>query len=93
MTLTLGRAILLIREQAGETQAAFARALGITQVHVSNLENDKGLPSVPLLAQVRDLYGFCPMLLVALAALERGETDRGLETITAHRALLGLSVS
>jgi len=39
------------------TQAAVADALGITTVHLSNVENNKAVPSPKLLDRYRELWG------------------------------------
>ena len=55
--LHLGRTAKILREQQGLTQKAAADALGITQVHLSNIENNKSLPSTHLLDRYRELWG------------------------------------
>jgi len=55
--LHLGRTARLLRERHGLTQKAAAEALGITQVHLSNIENNKSVPSTHLLDRYRELWG------------------------------------
>jgi transcriptional regulator with XRE-family HTH domain len=55
--LYLGTTARLVREKKGLTQKSAAEALGITQVHLSNIENNKGTPSSSLLSRFRELWG------------------------------------
>lgn len=55
--LYLGNTARRVRESKGLTQKAAAEALGITQVHLSNIENNKGSPSSALLDRFRELWG------------------------------------
>jgi transcriptional regulator with XRE-family HTH domain len=55
--LYLGTTARRIRESKGLTQKAAAEALGITQVHLSNIEHNKGIPSAALLGRYRELWG------------------------------------
>ncbi len=53
----LGKSAKYLRERKGLSQKAAADALGISQVHLSNIENNKALPSPNLLDRFRDLWG------------------------------------
>jgi transcriptional regulator with XRE-family HTH domain len=53
----LGKTARYLRERKKLSQREAADALGITQVHLSNLENNKALPSPALVARYRDLWG------------------------------------
>jgi len=53
----LGKTAKYLRERKGLTQKAAAEALGITQVHLSNIENNKSVPSPKLLDRYRELWG------------------------------------
>jgi transcriptional regulator with XRE-family HTH domain len=52
----LGQTARLLRERNGLTQKAAADALGITQVHLSNIENNKSIPSTHLLDRYREIW-------------------------------------
>ncbi len=84
MTLTLGQAVRLIREHATESQVTFARAIGVTNVYLSYVENDRSYPSARVVKEVQRVYGYDPHLLVALAR----ETQGQLRPLASHRALL-----
>ena len=53
----LGKTARYLRERKGLSQTAAADALGISQVHLSNIENNKSLPSPNLLERYRQLWG------------------------------------
>jgi len=53
----IGKTARYLRERKGLSQGAAAEALGITQVHLSNIENNKALPSPNLLTRYRELWG------------------------------------
>ena len=53
----LGKTARYIRERKGMTQTAAADLLGVTQVHLSNIENNKAVPSPKLLERYRELWG------------------------------------
>lgn len=55
--MKLGDTAKLLREELGLTQRAAADHLGISIVHLSNLENDKAKPSSELFRKIRELYG------------------------------------
>src|SRR5437879_4690236 len=52
----LGKTAKYLREQKGLTQRQAAEALGVTQVHLSNIENNRALPSSKLLDRYRELW-------------------------------------
>jgi transcriptional regulator with XRE-family HTH domain len=53
----LGKTARYLRERKGLSQKAAAEALGITQVHLSNIEHNKSIPSQGLLDRYRELWG------------------------------------
>jgi transcriptional regulator with XRE-family HTH domain len=53
----LGKTARYLRERKKLSQRETAEALGITQVHLSNIENNKALPSPSLQGRYRDLWG------------------------------------
>jgi transcriptional regulator with XRE-family HTH domain len=55
--LNLGETARELRERAGLSQIDSAKRLGITQVHLSNIENNKARPSPDLAAKYRDVFG------------------------------------
>jgi transcriptional regulator with XRE-family HTH domain len=55
--LNLGETARELRERCGISQVVAAKRLGITQVHLSNIENDKARPSPDLLAKYRIVFG------------------------------------
>jgi transcriptional regulator with XRE-family HTH domain len=57
LDIKIGRVAKEIREAMGLSQRQAADALGITNVHLSNIENDKSEPSVGLLDKYRELWG------------------------------------
>jgi transcriptional regulator with XRE-family HTH domain len=73
MTMKLGDTARTLREEFGLTQRAAADRLGVSFVHLSNLENDKARPSPELLEKFRDVYG---VDLYVYAWCRRGELER-----------------
>lgn len=59
----VGRAIRQIRESRGLTQRAAAEALGISSVHLCNVENEKSTPSDELVDRIRDIWRVDPYVL------------------------------
>src|SRR5437016_10786988 len=53
----LGKTARYLRERKGLSQRAAAEALGISQVHLSNVENNKAVPSPKLMERYRQLWG------------------------------------
>jgi transcriptional regulator with XRE-family HTH domain len=53
----LGKTARYLRERKGLSQREAADALGISQVHLSNIENNKAFPSPNLLARYHELWG------------------------------------
>jgi len=53
----LGQTARILRERKGLTQVAAAELLDITQVHLSNVETNKSLPSPKLLDKYHELWG------------------------------------
>jgi len=57
LAIFLGKTARHLRETLGLTQRATANALGISYVHLCNIENNKALPSQELLERFRTLWG------------------------------------
>jgi transcriptional regulator with XRE-family HTH domain len=55
--IPLGQTAKQVRVRKGLTQRAAAEALGISFVHLSNVENNKAVPSPALLGRYKDLWG------------------------------------
>lgn len=53
----LGNTARYLRERKAMTQKVLADKLDITQVHLSNIENNKSLPSNDLLLRYRNVFG------------------------------------
>jgi transcriptional regulator with XRE-family HTH domain len=70
--IQLGKTARYLRERKGLSQREAAEALSITQVHLSNIENNKAMPSSLLLARYRDLWG---VDLYVLAWCLHGDAD------------------
>ena len=60
----LGDAIRSARMKKGYTQEALSEQLGITLVHLANIEGSRRKPSVPLLFQMMELLDFSVDALV-----------------------------
>ncbi len=54
--INLGKTARHLRESQGLTQRAAAQELGISVVHLCNVENDKAMPSPSLLERYRELW-------------------------------------
>jgi len=53
----VGRIARRVREARGLTQQQAAEALGVSNVHVSNIENEKAFPSQTLINRYREEFG------------------------------------
>lgn len=53
----IGQTARYVRERLGMTQRAAATALGVSAVHLSNVERGRTVPSSSLLGRFRDVYG------------------------------------
>jgi len=71
--LNLGETARELRERAGLSQVDAAKRLGVTQVHVSNIENNKSRPSPELAAKYLGVFG---VDLYVYAFCTRGELGR-----------------
>jgi len=71
--ISLGETARELRERCGYSQVKAASRLGITQVHLSNIENDKVRPSHDLLTEYRAVFG---VDLYVYAFCTRGESNR-----------------
>lgn len=61
----LGNNLRTRRQSTGLTQRAAARDLGLTPVHLCNLERGHSTPSHSLLLAIAELYGVAPATLLA----------------------------
>jgi transcriptional regulator with XRE-family HTH domain len=61
-----------VREALGLTQEAMAEALGVTNVHISKVENDKSFPSQQLISRYREKFG---VDLYVYAWCQQGEIE------------------
>jgi transcriptional regulator with XRE-family HTH domain len=55
--IKLGKTIRFLREQYGKSQIEAAKLLGISNVHLSNLENNKAYPSPDVAAKITSIWG------------------------------------
>lgn len=69
----LGKTAKYVRESKGLTQTEAARQLGITNVHLSNIENNKASPSLELIEKFRKVWN---VDLYVLAWCMFGDTDK-----------------
>lgn len=69
----VGKTARHLRETLGLTQRAAANTLGITCVHLCNIENNKSAPSPALLERYRELWN---VDLYVLAWCLHGDADR-----------------
>jgi transcriptional regulator with XRE-family HTH domain len=69
----LGKTARSLRESLGLTQQQMAERLGITNVHLSNVENNKAFPSQGLIDRYRDLFDID---LYVLAWCRHGDVDK-----------------
>lgn len=53
----IGQTARYVRERLGLTQRAAATALGVSAVHLSNVERGRTVPSSSLLARFSEVYG------------------------------------
>ena len=53
----VGKTARDMRESLGLTQQEMAETLGVTNVHISNIENDKSFPSQQLIDRYREKFG------------------------------------
>lgn len=67
----VGKTARLVRERQGLMQKEAAALLGITTVHLCNIENNKAMPSAALIDKFRELWG---VDIYVLAWCERGQT-------------------
>jgi transcriptional regulator with XRE-family HTH domain len=71
--IRLGKTARHLRETLGLTQRAAAESLGISCVHLCNVENDKAVPSPALLERFRELWN---VDLYVLAWCLHGDTNK-----------------
>lgn len=53
----LARTARFVRERRQMTQRAAAEALGVSYVHVSNIERGRAVPSAALIERYREVFG------------------------------------
>jgi transcriptional regulator with XRE-family HTH domain len=53
----IGRTVRYVREKLGMTQKAAAEALGVSSVHLSNVERGVTPPSALLISRFAEIYG------------------------------------
>ena len=82
----LGATARRLRECKGLSQKDAAERLGISAVHISNIENNKAAPSRDLLDRYRQLWG---VDLYVLAWCLHGDPDDLPESVRAPMRLLG----
>jgi transcriptional regulator with XRE-family HTH domain len=71
--IRIGRTARFLRESLGLTQREVAEKLDITIVHLSNIENDKAMPSSDLLNRFNENWG---VDLYVLAWCLYGDLDK-----------------
>ena len=69
----LGSVAHEVRQELGLTQKQLADELGVTTVHLSNIENDKAMPSPGLLNRYQELSG---VDLYVMSWLQKGEINK-----------------
>jgi transcriptional regulator with XRE-family HTH domain len=57
LEIKIGKVAKELREKLGISQKEAAESLGVTNVYLSNIENDKASPSSALLDKYRELWG------------------------------------
>ena len=92
---TPGDAVRLIREREGHTREYMADVCGLSAARLARIEDGTEAMPVEMVPILRECWGWCPYLLVALAAVAAaGRADRpadvGMWSLTHHRELLGL---
>jgi transcriptional regulator with XRE-family HTH domain len=76
-SLTFGRLLRATRDGEGETQEVFARRLGVSKSHLSDIENGRKVVSAARAARWAELLGYSPRQFVQLA-LQDELRDAGL---------------
>jgi transcriptional regulator with XRE-family HTH domain len=71
--IRLGETARYLRTAQGLTQRVAAQQLGISVVHLCNIENDKASPSPELLERFRDLWGID---LYVLSWCQHGDIEK-----------------
>lgn len=67
--MNYGKTIKELRLKKGETQPVFAHRLGISQAHISNMENGRTMPSVETL-DIIATHTQTPVPIIAWMSLE-----------------------
>ena len=83
--IRLGSTARYLREMHGLTQRAAARKLGVSVVHLCNVENDKASPSNDLLGRYRQCWGID---LYVLAWCLHGDMEKLPKTVREPMAAL-----
>ena len=73
MNELLGKTARQLRESLGMTQRAAAEVLGVSVVHLCNVENGKANPSLELIAKYQETWG---VDLYVLTWCLHGKTER-----------------
>ena len=63
LEIRIGQTARAIRDHLGFTQERMAEELGISVVHLSNIENNKSAPSRRIVDRYRELTGIDPYVL------------------------------
>ena len=74
-----------VRERRGMTQRAAADALGVSAVHLSNVERGRAVPSSSLLSRLKDVYKIDVYVLAF--CLDDGADDAPVGLSQARRTL------
>lgn len=69
-----GKAVRKVRKDMRETQASFARKVGITATHLSLVESNDNTPSVKLLNAISRVSGV-PVPMIIWAGLSEDDID------------------
>lgn len=76
---SLGSTARSVRECLGLTQKAAAEALGVSSVHLSNVERGVTLPSASLISRFTEVYGVDVYVLRYCTAPEADDVPEGVK--------------
>lgn len=65
--MLIQEAIKIVFESTGLTQREIGKKLGISHVHVCNIQSGHAGFSIELLAKIKEQFGYDPYLLTAVA--------------------------
>ena len=74
----IGDTARYVRERLGMTQRAAAGALGVSAVHLSNVERGRTAPSSSLLSRFKNVYGIDVYVLAYCLDDDAGDTQVGI---------------